>query len=194
MPILAAESARSAVGVPFRSGTASAEYPGALKLGRCLAAYPTLAAARGAHRTQCQTRRVRRVYRIRYTSERQVDWGKCRSAQTQRGRLDRGRARPPQPPASRGSWWQVYEPVSCHVLSRVWKAWLSTVPFTMAAEVLYRLPAHFLFSDPASLRLSSSSAIADGANAGNGSANAAASVAINSDACVRIAASMSAYP
>lgn len=58
----------------------------------------------------------------------------------------------------------------------------------------YALPFNFLFSDPANLRLNSSSPITGGANCGNGSANAAASIAIKSGACVRIAASMSAYP
>ena len=55
-------------------------------------------------------------------------------------------------------------------------------------------PFSFLFSDPTSRRLNSSSPITGGANCGNGSANAAASVAIKSGVWVRIAASISAYP
>ena len=62
-----------------------------------------------------------------------------------------------------------------------------------STETVYPHPVNFLLSDPANLRLNSASPIAGEANAGNGTANAA-SVAINSGACVRIAASMSAYP
>lgn len=61
---------------------------------------------------------------------------------------------------------------------------------TEVQEVLR--PLSFLFSDPASLRFNSSSLITGGANRGNGSVNVAASVAINSGAWVRIAASISA--
>lgn len=49
----------------------------------------------------------------------------------------------------------------------------------LGAEFDQFLPVNFLFSDPANLRLNSSSAIVGGANAGNGTANTV-SVAINS--------------
>ena len=52
-------------------------------------------------------------------------------------------------------------------------------PITSSALALYPLPVSFLFSDPANLRLNSSSAIAGEANAGSGDANDA-SVTINS--------------
>jgi hypothetical protein len=66
-------------------------------------------------------------------------------------------------------------------------------PPCSAAGAVQPRPLNSLFSDPANPRLNSSSPNVGGANVRNGNTNAA-SVPINSGACVRIAASMSAYP